>query len=669
MSSPTSNENANNPVSIMDIITNPVDKPAMKEQKNEDGKQNEISDVIETPLNKTLMTEANNILVPEQSEDQGAEKQIKENEKSSEKLTNEKPNLPEENGNEPEKPIAVDENNEEKPENNEKQDQIQILNDQNPQKEEENTAETQQKIDGDPQDQESKEENIQKEGENKENQENDEIKENPELVENFEQKMNEMVGNKTDEQEEENIQKEEAKNNENNENSTENQQQNEKNENEQNSNENQEGNEIKSQENVAENQTEIENSNMENQNTNSNENLTQNEQKSNENLNEANQLQDQQIQQQPEGSQQEQTAQQETQEQDANQINNDVDNIEGMDVIDTFRYGTPNVGKRIDMSSLPLLETPFDVEASCQKQLEYFNKNHKFMESANIPQVLQYLQREKANNITKGEYMEAHKNEELIKKIIQYTNSVEQNQMKDTKTGELEIKINELDEEIKNTKIETENKIKNLKTQHDKNLSRLQQTQKEEMQTLERNWNDPNYLRKYEKPSAKLLQLSNVEHSLVSAGEFEKADEIKNEIDKLEVIESQEAQERAEKEMLSQQKKIMAKHDRENQLLEEQLQKEIEKVTIIADNKTRTIEDRKERVQKQLVFYQSAPAKLPPLKPKEKPDIIITPRTQQRMLICKQAKRNPRISVKPLGQLSLIAKKNKKKRSSSVLQF
>ena len=654
MSAASFDENQNKPIDIYNIISDAAKNTAANEEKIEQKEKKSESDTNETPFSKTLMTEANNLIVPEsedkqENESNEAEKQEKkenisnQNEKSSEEKTNESDNTQQtdetdqvQNKNEE----GNKEISQEKTENNE---QIEKTNDEstdeNASNEQEKSEETEENSE------ENKEEqNASQFAENSKmylNQpgikqftlSHEEIKENHEkLFREAEENMKKMVNNRIDEENEGNANSETV-------NHEEGEQHNEDNNENNNHPDNNDNNN-----NNKENPPEVHQAE---------ESTVQNEQHEEE-KNESNAIENDEHHEEDHSYEQ-------------NEVQEQHEDIEGMEIDDPYRYGTPNVGKRIDMSTLPLLETPMDVENSCQRQIEYFKKHGKFMEAANIPQVLQYLQREKANYITQGMYMDAHRTDEFIKKIIQFSNSVEQNHAKDAKTGELETRINELDEEIKNTKKETENKIKNLRDQHDKNLSKLQQSQKEEMKILERNWNDPNYLRKYEKPSAKLLQLSSVEHSLVSAGEFEKADEIKNEIDKLEVIESQEAQERAEKEMLSQQKKMMAKHDRENQLLEEQLQKEIEKVTIIADNKTKTIEDRKERVQKQLDSYQNAQTKLPPLKPKDKPDVLITPRTQQRMLICKQAKRNPRISVKPLGQLSLIAKK-KKKRSNSQLQ-
>ena len=172
------------------------------------------------------------------------------------------------------------------------------------------------------------------------------------------------------------------------------------------------------------------------------------------------------------------------------------------------------------------------------------------------------------------------------------------------------------------------------------------------------------YLKKFEKPSPALLKLSAIERSLVVAGDFENADKVKAEVYALEEKESEEAQERAANEMLLQQKIILAKHEREIQIIEEQHAASLEHTALKKENDIKILEDRYQRAQKELEVFKEE-AKLPPLKNKEKSSTLVTPRTQSRIMMCKQSIRNPKISVKPLGKLSLV---NKKKRATSQIK-
>ena len=616
MSEGSGEVNQNEELKISGAIKEPLNQ---SETEKPEENQKEAQDLL-NPLSKTLMTEANNLIVPQNEENDENENQSENKEIESENPNVQPTNEEKENNNNEQEIVEKNESdeikNEETNETNENQ------------PDQQNTEEEQEGQNPSEQNDEKHEQEEEKPNEEQQNgavehNEEEAKEEQKEDEKDFEEEAKEEQTNngKEDEKDFEEETKTEPENN------GEEAEANDKNSDRE--NENDFENEQEKEGNDFENEHEKEGNDFENEHEN----------EFNENENEDNK--------EPENEENREEPQ----------------NEEGMSVIDNVRFGTPNAGKRIDVSTLPLLETPIEIETSCKRQIERFKKRGKFADPSVIPQVLQYLQREKANQVTKSQYKDAFNTDELIKKIVQYSQTLQKNEAKDAKTGALESRINELDREIKDTQKEAEKRINDIKEKHEKQVTKVQQLQKEELQRLQDTWNDPAYLRRYEKPSAKLLQLSSVEHSLVSQGDFANADRIKNEIDELEIKESQEAQERATQEMLSQQQKMLAKHERENKLLDQQLETQIERVNILTDSKTKTIEDRKSRVQKQLEVYKED-TKLPPLKPKEKTETVITPRTQMRMIICKQSMRNPKISVKPLGALPTKKKRNSKLRET-----
>ena len=320
----------------------------------------------------------------------------------------------------------------------------------------------------------------------------------------------------------------------------------------------------------------------------------------------------------------------------------------------------PNAAKRVEIDDLPLLTTPPNVERMCLDLIEQFQKTKKLPNLNKVTELLQYLQRQKVNCLQQSKYKEAHNYDVLYEEITTYVEKIEITGTNEKKIKTMESKIKDVEEELTRAQEEVEYEVQQQTKAKEAKIKKLEEQQQVELEQFEEKWNDENFLRKFEKPSNKLLQLITIERSLVQSGKYEDAESIRTQIEELEIAESEAAQERARNEMTLQQSKILTKHEREKEQVEVSCDLFIERSRMLKQNEADLIAERLTRMQKNLDVFKMNLKKLPPLKSQKKQDTVLTPRTQKRMSLCKQAVRSPHISVKPLGKIKTTTKKKVK---------
>lgn len=365
----------------------------------------------------------------------------------------------------------------------------------------------------------------------------------------------------------------------------------------------------------------------------------------------------------------------------------------------------------IDFSQLEPLETNAEQDQLCEKQLRDFQKSGTIPDNSDQQRLAQYVQRQKVNAIVSNSYKDAAKLEITLKNLVHMINESQKisttNQritMIQQKMEENNSKIEELDKE---TKILIENEQQRLES-----LRQEKEAQQEnELKDFEVKWNDEDFLRKFAKPSVKLIQKQSLLHSYVILKEFDAAEDVKNDISKMEADESNVAQKKAEMSMMKEQERLLDKHENGIEAykyyadcqLNEIIQQQEVKMRPLLARKKRLEAELDELIQIQLSEQQlpsinmqkvtkSAPASslassVPTSRMKKKSPMttmnkgkpvnnaprtnssltpVMTPRTRERYLTYKTQMRNPRITVKPLGNVIPKDRKRRNEKSAHI---
>ncbi len=193
--------------------------------------------------------------------------------------------------------------------------------------------------------------------------------------------------------------------------------------------------------------------------------------------------------------------------------------------------------------------------------------------------------------------------------------------------------------------------MKKLIEDQKKREKHLIQHQEKELDDFEDKWNNETYLRRFEKVTPQLLEKQAVEQKLLFQKKFEEAEQCKIEIEKMEQIESEEAQNRAIREMKSQQVRIDLRQKSEISAFQSSC--ETERLLLQRKHQVKIDEilAKKEKIEKELLLKKSQKHSSPAFVSTERINIM-TPRTAQRYNTIKQTHRAPKITVKPMGKIS-----------------
>lgn len=157
-----------------------------------------------------------------------------------------------------------------------------------------------------------------------------------------------------------------------------------------------------------------------------------------------------------------------------------------------------------------------------------------------LPNLSEHLREYTASKSYERDYTTAKKSKELydqVKEKMKYQNTYYTNNNNDNDDQNMKLiedKMNEQKAELEKFDEETEEKLQNLQKKHE-----------EETEYFEKKWTEE-LPQSYRKQSSKLIQLFEIEKTLGLLNEFDKANQIKDEANKLEESEMQEAQRKME---------------------------------------------------------------------------------------------------------------------------
>lgn len=324
------------------------------------------------------------------------------------------------------------------------------------------------------------------------------------------------------------------------------------------------------------------------------------------------------------------------------------------------------------LSDLPSIEVSPELDTKCKELINMYKSEGKLPEKEDRLTVLQYLQRSIANAVSKGRYFDANVSQDIMKKLIEADSSQNSCEGSMHKINRLEDKLRDVVKEIKRVECERDDKIRNERAKIAENRQKLESSHQDQMTVFENRWNDASFLKKFERPSPLLLHLSQIERRLVVSKEYVKAEAVRRRVDELSKSESVLAQERAVAEMDRSRTKLIEKQKNEMSIYDQHAETQIAMLEAEFDTELSKLRLRKDRIEAQIESAKKSKGKpvLPPLRSKVHPERFmsestLTPRTANRMILCKSAFRNPKISVKPLGPVTRMSQGTKSRNSSS----
>lgn len=179
------------------------------------------------------------------------------------------------------------------------------------------------------------------------------------------------------------------------------------------------------------------------------------------------------------------------------------------------------------------------------------------------PQVLRSLKTLFLNALIEEDYDKASQLEDLLKYVGDNYESQVNKALRELQTKALESRLN-LARDILNKKTSEWDDIYIMfKEDQKKRRSELEEKLSSQQQEFEAHWNDPNNLIMFKKPSPQLLQLKKQQKLLAITKKFEEAKQVKRMADRLQIAESQEAQNRAVSAMKTQYRKLADDQSRE----------------------------------------------------------------------------------------------------------
>lgn len=350
---------------------------------------------------------------------------------------------------------------------------------------------------------------------------------------------------------------------------------------------------------------------------------------------------------------------------------------EGMEVKDNMTPQRATRQRRLftpitpieSLSKLPPLQTDPDLDAENLRLLNNFKKKGRLPDITQRTQLVQYIQREKVNNVVAQRFGKAQELQDLLQKYQKAIVDQEIKERNRDKIENLKASLDSTKEELKKNDKEIKYKIEDEKEKQKEHYYVLLQRQDEELNTFERKWNDPNFIQKYAKPSSTLLSMKNVERSMVLTKMFDRAEIVHNKVKELEKVESRQAQEVAENEMEREKQKILSRQASEIQAYELHCTRQIE---IIERNHESSRLKTKGKIAKLeaeiLELEKNPPTSLPPMSSPAtelKLQTVMTPRTSKRYSMYKTQPKKPVLTLNPLKNVR-PSKKSRRKTVSSL---
>lgn len=285
------------------------------------------------------------------------------------------------------------------------------------------------------------------------------------------------------------------------------------------------------------------------------------------------------------------------------------------------------------------------------------------------PAFLQFLNRKRVAALVESDYDVAEKYDNYLS-CYSYSIAYEQKKTKeDNDLEHLYMRWSNLKAEEQKINDYYNNKIKEAKDECNSKTEELEGLQEEEYQQFLNKWQNPEFLRQYNKPSPKLLQLREMEKNMAVARMYAKAKEMKAIADDQQMRDTQEAQARITKEMYDERCRLIEKQDMQKNAIESHKRKKIDQYEQERKAKLKPVQAAMSQIRSKR-GSASRQSHLPPLKPANNNNDIMeamihSPRTYERLSHFRSEKKAVHLDVKGVDDKTL---QNMRRPPATLLQ-
>lgn len=215
--------------------------------------------------------------------------------------------------------------------------------------------------------------------------------------------------------------------------------------------------------------------------------------------------------------------------------------------------------------------------------------------------ILQLLNRRRVASMVAGDYDDAEEQDKALQIYFQVVQAENNKEDEDSRIDQLFHRYQQLKKDYKDISDKWDAKIEDYSNQEQQRYDQLLIKQKEEQDDFHKRWADPEYLRPFNKPSARLLQMREQERAMAVSRMYQQAKIMKQAADKVQREETEEAQARILQSMEREWNRMMQVQETDRQkytshkakymaFLENEKQKEL-KSTVNALNQIKSKKD------------------------------------------------------------------------------
>ena len=320
------------------------------------------------------------------------------------------------------------------------------------------------------------------------------------------------------------------------------------------------------------------------------------------------------------------------------------------------------------MERLPLEQLSAQSEQA-EEAIEEFSTTGRLPSSDLRPKFVSRLEKDKINALENEDFDKVYDLEILSQKANEKMTTEQANEMHKEQIKQTKEKLRQANEDYRTFNKEWNKKYKETEKQCKERIQKVIESQEEELNEFDKRWNDENYLSRFAKPSPHLLQLKAQERSMVLAKLFDRAKEIRKQAAIIEAEDTRNGQQRAMDEMRVQKKNMTKRQDSEleciNKKCAEQLdvlkrQKTIDEKPYVKrikklENQLESLKRNESSQVKQVTIIQTQQLTTRNVPERELPSV----RAASRMLISRKTELPPKLSIKPLGQVTSRERKQR----------
>jgi len=266
------------------------------------------------------------------------------------------------------------------------------------------------------------------------------------------------------------------------------------------------------------------------------------------------------------------------------------------------------------------------------------------------------INRKRVSAIVSGDYETAEQQEKAINALNYVLNMEQERLHEDNRMDILYDRYQQLQLEHQKLNEAWDAKIETFMAADTKRLDELKQKHLMELEEFNLKWRDPVFLRHYNKPSAKLLQLREMEKARAVSRLYSKAKEMKYVADKVQKEETTMAQQKIAAQMQFEKKRLVEKHDKELKRHEEHRILAVQNMNVEREQSMRHILSAMQQIKaKKGNISTKVATPTSPHETAENGESPLSPRTQKLYAHFRSEKRKTRLEVTPVDETLVTA--------------